>query len=135
MNNNFFNDTIKKEEVIIPQTDTKSNPFIEVESVDVKTKHDVVEEKLNGVKYNQTNIMELNHINQTYDDGKIVIFDDFNLQIKDIADRGQFIAIIGESGCGKCFSKNSFITIRNKKTQKIEKIKADDFIKRLRKPN
>ena len=33
--------------------------------------------------------------------GKNVVFDNFNLSVKDITGRGQFVSILGKSGCGK----------------------------------
>ena len=33
--------------------------------------------------------------------GKNVVFDNFNLSVKDIVGRGQFVSILGKSGCGK----------------------------------
>ena len=33
--------------------------------------------------------------------GKNVVFDNFNLSVKDIVNRGQFVSILGKSGCGK----------------------------------
>jgi len=45
------------------------------------------------------NILELKGIKQSY--GDFVLFNDLNLAIEDIPDKGQFIAIMGESGCGK----------------------------------
>jgi len=36
--------------------------------------------------------------------------------------------LIGNSGVGKCFNKNTFITLKNKKTGKIEKVKISDLI-------
>ena len=47
------------------------------------------------------NIIELRNIEQTYDDGKVVILKDFNLLIEDKPDQGQFICLLGVSGCGK----------------------------------
>jgi len=48
-------------------------------------------------------IINLVNINQVYSDHTPpnVVFKDFNLDIKDIKDRGQFITIMGKSGCGK----------------------------------
>ena len=50
-----------------------------------------------------TDIINLVNINQVYSDQTPpnVVFKDFNLDIKDIKDRGQFITIMGKSGCGK----------------------------------
>jgi NitT/TauT family transport system ATP-binding protein len=50
-----------------------------------------------------SNIINLVNINQVYSDSipQNVVFKDFNLDIKDIRDRGQFITIMGKSGCGK----------------------------------
>lgn len=33
--------------------------------------------------------------------GKNIVFDNFNLSVKDIVGRGQFVSILGKSGCGK----------------------------------
>ncbi len=114
---NFFNDK-PKEEVkeplfeIKPENESKPNLFAEIVSKDEeitppaevvapsKPKIKMVE-KLSGVQYNPVNILDLNNITQTYDDGKVTIFQDLNLNIKDIVDKGQFITILGQSGCGK----------------------------------
>ncbi len=50
-----------------------------------------------------TDIINLVNINQVYSDHNTsnVVFKDFNLDIKDIKDRGQFITLMGKSGCGK----------------------------------
>ena len=50
-----------------------------------------------------TDIINLVNINQVYSDQTPpnTVFKDFNLDIKDIKDRGQFITIMGKSGCGK----------------------------------
>jgi NitT/TauT family transport system ATP-binding protein len=46
-------------------------------------------------------IIALQNINQTYDDGKSFIIKDLNLLIEDKPNQGQFVVIIGASGCGK----------------------------------
>ena len=48
-------------------------------------------------------IINLVNITQVYTDHipHNVVFNDFNLSIRDIKDRGQFITIMGKSGCGK----------------------------------
>ena len=50
-----------------------------------------------------SDILNLINISQVYTDHTPpnVVFKDFNLDIKDIKDRGQFITIMGKSGCGK----------------------------------
>jgi NitT/TauT family transport system ATP-binding protein len=45
-------------------------------------------------------IVSLNDIYQHYDTGETV-FKDFNLSIPDIPEKGQFITLMGQSGCGK----------------------------------
>lgn len=48
-------------------------------------------------------VINLVGINQIYNDhgSSNVVFKDFNLDVKDIKDRGQFITLMGKSGCGK----------------------------------
>ena len=57
----------------------------------------------NLTKFSEVDIINLNGINQVYDDAekRNIVFSDFNLSIKDIANQGQFITIMGKSGCGK----------------------------------
>lgn len=47
------------------------------------------------------NLIELKNIAQSYDGGKSYILQDFNLLIEDKPDQGQFVVILGVSGCGK----------------------------------
>lgn len=47
------------------------------------------------------NIIELRDINQTYDRGKTNIIQDFEMLIEDKPLQGQFVVILGMSGCGK----------------------------------
>jgi NitT/TauT family transport system ATP-binding protein len=50
-------------------------------------------------------VLELRGIRQTYYDPKtqkdFVVFDDFNLTVEDYPNIGQFVVIMGKSGCGK----------------------------------
>lgn len=48
-----------------------------------------------------TDIIELRNINQTYDNGKSFIIKNLNLLIEDKPNQGQFVVILGASGCGK----------------------------------
>lgn len=50
---------------------------------------------------NLPDIIELQDIATSYDKGRNYIIKDFNLLIEDIPDQGEFIVILGKSGCGK----------------------------------
>jgi NitT/TauT family transport system ATP-binding protein len=47
------------------------------------------------------NIVELRNVNQTYNNGETHIIKDFDLLIEDKPFQGQFVALLGMSGCGK----------------------------------
>jgi NitT/TauT family transport system ATP-binding protein len=49
----------------------------------------------------QKNIIELRNISQSYDGGKTYIIKDFNFLVEDKTEQGQFVVILGASGCGK----------------------------------
>ena len=49
----------------------------------------------------QGNIVELRNIYQDYDNGRVKVLQDFNLLIEDKPNQGQFVVILGLSGCGK----------------------------------
>jgi len=57
--------------------------------------------KNNSNRIENTNVFDLIDIVQKYDDGKITIFDKLNFSVPDIIGKGQFIALLGQSGCGK----------------------------------
>jgi NitT/TauT family transport system ATP-binding protein len=120
MLNNFFNDKPKEEvkeplfEIKTENEDPKPNPFAEIVNKEEEIQTSIEDEpiitskprvkmveKLSGAKYNEINILDLNNITQTYDDGRVRVFENFNLNIKDIIDKGQFVTILGQSGCGK----------------------------------
>lgn len=51
----------------------------------------------------ELDVINLVNLNQSFktDKGKFVLFDNFSLGIKDFKGQGQFISIMGQSGCGK----------------------------------
>lgn len=56
------------------------------------------------IKFTDTplkNIIELKNVSQSYDGGKSYVIKDFNLLIEDKPAQGQFIVLLGASGCGK----------------------------------
>jgi NitT/TauT family transport system ATP-binding protein len=60
--------------------------------------------KFDESKYDPIDKIQLKNINQVYTDkngNKNVVFNDFDLDIKDIKGGGQFTVIVGASGCGK----------------------------------
>ncbi len=50
---------------------------------------------------NLPDIIELQDISTSFDGGKTFIIKNFNLLIEDIPDSGEFVVILGKSGCGK----------------------------------
>jgi NitT/TauT family transport system ATP-binding protein len=57
--------------------------------------------KVNFVNTELPDIVELKNISQSYDGGKNWIIKDLDFLIEDKPDQGQFVAILGTSGCGK----------------------------------
>lgn len=47
------------------------------------------------------NIIELKNIHQRYDDGKVVIIEGLDFLVEDKPEQGQFVVVMGMSGCGK----------------------------------
>ncbi|HPT22506.1 MAG TPA: ABC transporter ATP-binding protein [Bacteroidales bacterium] len=82
-----------KRNIFQKQDDSETTEPLENESVKTENK------ETDGV----TDVINLVNINQVYTEHTPpnVVFNDFNLDIKDIKDRGQFITIMGKSGCGK----------------------------------
>lgn len=54
-------------------------------------------------RYEAVDVINLKNLNQSFDipKGKFTLFKDFSLDIKDFSGEGQFISILGKSGCGK----------------------------------
>jgi NitT/TauT family transport system ATP-binding protein len=58
-----------------------------------------VEEKNITSDTEAVDVIKLSNIHKSF--GKFKLFDDFNFTIPDFKDRGQFISVLGASGCGK----------------------------------
>lgn len=54
-------------------------------------------------KFSNVDVINIGGLSQTFERGgeKFVLFDNFDLDIKDYTDSCQFISILGQSGCGK----------------------------------
>ena len=76
----LFDDIVSKKNTV--NNEESSNQTFECEEVDV------------------INLVNLNQSFKT-DKGEFVLFDNFSLDIKDFKGQGQFISIMGQSGCGK----------------------------------
>lgn len=94
MKRNIFQ---KQDDIEIPQPVDDRKPPDLSDSV----KKDSAENK--STDSHSTDIINLVRINQVYSESTPpnVVFKDFNLDIKDIKDKGQFITLMGKSGCGK----------------------------------
>lgn len=82
------------------KTETFSKIFEEEKKTDVKTSNS---EKDNS-QYGSVDIVELKNICQVYKNNKgkdSIVFDGFDFSIKDVANNGQFVVLVGASGCGK----------------------------------
>jgi NitT/TauT family transport system ATP-binding protein len=119
-----------KEEKEIPLVPVIEEKLGVVSKLFENTFHDtkVIHRKSEVQRYEKVNVIDLVNIHQDYNvilqtppgkevagnnnmfikpsapkavHGKNVVFEDFNLSIKDISGRGQFTTILGKSGCGK----------------------------------
>lgn len=75
-------------------------------------------------------LIELRNIRQTYDGGKSFIIDGFNLLIEDKPDQGQFVVILGKSGCGKSTVLRYLSGLQNPSSGEVlieGKDKKDDY--------
>lgn len=69
-----------------------------------------------GVEFNNSDlpdIVELKNISMSYDGGKNFIIKDLNFLVEDKPNQGQFVVILGLSGCGKCIAKGTWIRTPN----------------------
>ena len=102
------------EEIAAPAQDVSTDvsaatePLKVVDSPNFKREQELSNEHMNkkdGI-YEKENVdvIQLIDICQSFeksDGSKFVLFDKFNLTISDFKDQGQFISILGGSGCGK----------------------------------
>ena len=62
---------------------------------------EIVGNSTTNEKYANLDVINLSNITQTYSNPLNTVFSNFNLNIKDLVKEGQFITIMGKSGCGK----------------------------------
>jgi NitT/TauT family transport system ATP-binding protein len=97
---NIFSVNKKKQD---PAPDIKVEPVVEQAPVKSEQQQPTVQPPAgaNNGHYGAVNIIDLVNIRQEYDNGKTVVFDNLNLSIPDVVGKGQFITLLGQSGCGK----------------------------------
>lgn len=66
-------------------------------------KVEVSQNKNGNFECEEVDVINLHNLNQSFktSNGTFTLFDNFNLDIKDFKNVGQFISIMGQSGCGK----------------------------------
>lgn len=66
-------------------------------------KVEVPQNKNGNFECEEVDVINLHNLNQSFktSNGTFTLFDNFNLDIKDFKNVGQFISIMGQSGCGK----------------------------------
>lgn len=77
---------------------------MKVISTPIKTESVKIESNVNEeFEYEDVDVINLTNICQSFktDNGEFKLFDNFNLDIKDFKGVGQFVSIMGASGCGK----------------------------------
>jgi ABC-type transporter Mla maintaining outer membrane lipid asymmetry ATPase subunit MlaF len=78
-------------------------------------------------------ILKVENVSLNY--GESQILKDINVEVKNIVrpgmTQGQIIGFLGPSGIGKCFTKNTKLKIRNKKTGKEEEMTVFELLKRF----
>ena len=92
-----------KKNIFQKQDESEAIPTVENTQATENTAQTVNKALLEPPVNHGTDIINLVNINQVYTENKSsnVVFKDFNLDIKDIKDYGQFITIMGKSGYGK----------------------------------
>lgn len=77
---------------------------MKVISTPIKTESVKIDSNINEeFEYESVDVINLTNICQSFktDNGEFKLFDNFNLDIKDFKGVGQFVSIMGASGCGK----------------------------------
>lgn len=66
-------------------------------------KVEISQNKNGNFECEEADVINLHNLNQSFktSNGTFTLFDNFNLDIKDFKNVGQFISIMGQSGCGK----------------------------------
>jgi NitT/TauT family transport system ATP-binding protein len=93
-----------KRNIFQKQDDSEITQPVEIKpgpGTENKAEHDTSRQPV--TTSSSADIINLVKINQVYSESTPpnVVFKDFNLDIKDIKERGQFITLMGKSGCGK----------------------------------
>ena len=85
------------------KTSTKQDNIKDSDSVNHEQKVKKTDGEVLSGKYGPVDKIQLRNITQIYTENqkKNIVFDNFNLNIKDVAGAGQFVVIVGPSGCGK----------------------------------
>lgn len=85
-------------------TDPAVKPLEDTNTVPTTNfKVEVPQNKDGKFECEEVDVINLHNLNQSFktNNGTFTLFDNFNLDIKDFKNVGQFISIMGQSGCGK----------------------------------
>lgn len=107
------------------------------------TEHDVAEvvSQMSGIPLTKVTVSENKRLKNMFNElsGKVIGQDEALSKIVKAIQRAKMgmkdpnrplltSLMVGDSGVGKCISKDTFITLRNKKTGKVEKLRVSDLI-------
>ena len=125
------NNDIVQQESSATITDPAVKPLENTNTVPTTNfKVEVSQNKNGNFECEEVDVINLHNLSQSFktSNGTFNLFDNFNLDIKDFKNVGQFVSIMGQSGCGKCVSGDTYVRLKDK----IVKIK--DIVK-IRKPD
>lgn len=102
--NTSNNSNIVQQESSATITDPAVKPLENTNTVPTtNVKVEVSQNKNGNFECEEVDVINLHNLNQSFktSNGAFTLFDNFNLDIKDFKNVGQFISIMGQSGCGK----------------------------------